>query len=153
MILIQSLMGQSSVNYWIFSTNSITIIKTQTDFNTILATETTNINNNTFNYNNSVIFVKPDVFASYPQGDKVYFKLMKNQLKTVSPNRLIVTACIVISNTGKIEDIGITKSCGEFEYDLKAVNFLRTLGLWTPASHQGSSVSSLLYLPVIFYPL
>lgn len=154
MIMLHSLNGQNTIDYWDLKLKENSIkIETCNNSNQITSTKTISINNNTFTYNNMLVYVNPDTYASYPQGDEALFELLKNNLKVVSNRAASISAvvCLIISNTGKIVNVGIARSSGKFEFDLMAVEFLKNLSPWTPAYKDGNPVNMIYHLPLTFY--
>jgi len=154
MIMLHSLNGQNTADYWDIKSDRITI-KTCNESNLVINTETITITDNTFYYNNMFIYTHPETNASYLHG-KELFMLMKDSLRGISSSISVKTVvCLIISDTGKIVDIGIVRSSGEFALDLRAVNFLKNLSpdllTWTPAYKNGKPVNSTYYIPLTFY--
>ena len=151
------LKGQDVVNYWNldFNKNLITI-KTYNDSTQKTDTDTIIINNNhTFNYKGILVHISFTQPPYYLHGNKALIKLIKENMKVAGDFRVRInaTALLIIRSTGKIEDVGILISSDRFDFDLKAVNFLKNIGPWKPASDQGNTIDSIFFIPINFSSL
>ncbi len=149
MINIQSLSSQNTIDYWTFNCSTFTV-QTKNSSNQTVNTKSYSLSiYNTFIYNNTTVYYRPQVLATYPSGEDALVKLIKANLKGNAPYNIIGIVSLIISSNGSVESIGIFQSCGEYTYDLQAINFLKSLS-WTPAKQNGVTVRSILFVPVRF---
>lgn len=148
MVNLQTLSSQNTIDYWTFNGNTYTVETKNSSYQTI-STKTNNLYANAFTYDNKAVYYKPEIAAKYLLGEEALAKLIRANLKVDYSASVIVLVCLIISNTGGVESAGVFRSGRKFEFDLQAVNFLKSLS-WTPARQNGVTVRSMLFVPVRF---
>ncbi len=146
-----------SIDYWCYKNTYIKIVKTVFKKNEYVPVDSLIISqtDSSFLYKGKQVYFKADSPAVFPFTDVEFNEfLIKNQkIPQYRPNIQGSTfVCIIISDSGKISNIGIIRGGLDYEYDENAINIVKKLPDFIPAINKGKAVNCLytIRIPIIY---
>jgi TonB family protein len=100
------------------------------------------------------IFYSAEINPTFPGGLKAYYQFLADNLHMPAKSFLthynrLVTVRIFINTEGKIAYATIVNSVNEY-YDKEALNVIKNMPSWSPATQNGRAVSFTLEIPILF---